>query len=424
LDDPLSYLGVLVVAACLAGSFYFSLSEAALLAVSAVTVRRRAASGDSRAQIIDQLRGSGDYLTALIIGFNACNLSIATIMTLLLRRAGADGELLHQDLAHLMMIAIIVILAEITPKTYGSLFAEQVALRVAHNIERFTRLLGPIVAMLGGISKLLFKSADPGLARRQELITTAEIQAAIDASEEEGMVPPDEGKMFDRVLELGQTTVKEIMVPRVDIVALPDNADLTQMTETAMQSGFSRIPVYEDDIDQITGVLYVNDLLGACAEGRKVLQAAELARPPLYVPETKRVDQLFGQMRSQATHLAIVVDEFGGTEGLVAIEDILEELVGEIEDEHDVPHQGIIVLGPAEALAEGKTSLEEINELLGLQLPEDEYETIAGLVSGLAGRIPAPGDVMTYNGIQLIVEQGDRQHIEQIRIVTEAKEGE
>lgn len=424
MDDPLSYLGVLVVAACLAGSFYFSLSEAALLAASAVTVRHRAEGGDSRALIIQRLRATGDYLTALIIGFNACNLSIATIMTLLLRRAGADGELAHQELAHLMMIAIIVILAEITPKTYGSLFPEQVALRVARNIEKLTRLLGPVIAMLAGVSKLLFKSTDPGLARREPLITPAEIQAAVDASEEEGLILPDEGRMFDSVLELQQTTVKEIMVPRVDIVALPADADRPQMTETAIKSGFSRIPVYEDDLDQIIGVMYVNDLLAACAAGRKDLRAAELGRPPLYVPETKRVDELFGQMRSEATHLAIVVDEFGGTAGLVAIEDILEELVGEIEDEYDVPDRDIVVLSPTETLVDGKTPLEEINELLGLQLPEDEYETIAGLVSGLAGRIPAPGDLVTHNAIRLIIEEGDRQHIEQIRIVIEAKEGE
>ena len=143
--------------------------------------------------------------------------------------------------------------------------------------------------------------------------------------------------MFDSVIELAETTIKEIMVARVDITALPSTANLDQIMNTAIGSGFSRIPVYEDDIDRITGVLYVNDLLAACAQGPKELQAGLLSREPLFVPETKRVAEMFHQMRAKATHLAIVVDEFGGTEGLVTIEDILEELVGEIEDEYDIP---------------------------------------------------------------------------------------
>ncbi len=422
MDDPLSILGALAILVALFGSFSFSLAEAALVAVNALTVRRRAESGDRRAAIIQQMRATGDYLTALIIGFNACNLAVATIMTVLLRRTALSPA--HQQLAHLATIAFILIVAEITPKTYGSLFAEPVALRVAPTIQALIRLLRPLITLLSGASRLLLKTENLGLTDRSELITAAQIQAAADISEESGEVLPEEGKMFDSVMELAETTVKEIMVARVDITALPSTANLDQIMNTAIGSGFSRIPVYEDDIDRITGVLYVNDLLAACAQGPKDLQAGPLSREPLFVPETKRVAEMFRQMRAEATHLAIVVDEFGGTEGLVTIEDILEELVGEIEDEYDVPRQTMVVLSETETLVDGKTPLEEVNVRLGLELPEDDYETVAGLVSGVADRIPAPGDVVTYNGIRFIIQAGDRQQINQIRIVTEAERGD
>ena len=228
----------------------------------------------------------------------------------------------------------------------------------------------------------------------------------------------EESEMVESVIELTRTTAREIMVPRGDIVALPLAARVDEVVSTALDSGHSRIPVYEEDIDQITGIFYVHDLLATPAEKWGDLRLPQIMREPVQVPETKHVDQILRMMREQSTHIAVVIDEFGSTAGLVTIEDILEELVGEIEDEHDSPEQEIELLSATEAVVDGKAHIEDINQALGTDLPEDDYETVAGLVSALAGHIPEPGDVITCGSVQFIVQEGDEQQVERLQITT------
>ena len=240
-----------------------------------------------------------------------------------------------------------------------------------------------------------------------EFMTHEEIQAAAEVSEEEGLVDAEEAEMLDNVIDLAQTLVREIMVPRVDLVAVEEEASVVDFAAVASRSGNSRIPIYCETLDNITGIVYVNDVLRRLGGGESNFALSEIARAPFYVPDSKPIDDLLRELRERRVHIAIVVDEFGGTDGLVTIEDILEELVGEITDEHDAPNRDFERLRDDEARVDGKMRIEEVNERLGCELPEGQYETVAGLVSGLAGHIPVCGEAFEVAGARLVVEQSD-----------------
>jgi len=418
LDDPLTTLCVAGMALALGAIFFFSLAEASLLAFSEVSLRRLVDKGDKRGRAIEKLKSNDGYLSAIIVGMNASVILVSTLMTVLVSRRTGEG---HGDgwvgeAWHVGTIVFILVVAELTPKTWGTLMAERTAPLLAPAVQRIVVITAPAIWLFSAISSLVLRSSGSPLAHTRHFITAGEIQAAADISEEEGIVEPQEGEMLDSVLELGDTTAREIMVPRVDIVAVPNTATTGQAVAVAVESGFSRIPVYDRTVDSITGILYVTDLLRALRTGQPSADLQALAREAYFIPETKRVGELFRELRDQSIHIAIVLDESGGTEGLVTIEDILEELVGEIEDEHDVPEHGIELISETEALVDGKVRIAEVNERLQCELPEDEHETIAGLVAGRMERIPEVGERLEEGGVHLVVEKGTPQRVEQVRV--------
>ena len=416
-------VGGAVIGLALAACFLLSLAEASLLAITDIAVRRLVEKGNRRALVVQQLKSGEDYLSAIIVGINASVILISTLMTVLVHKNLSEAAPWHIEAWHIGAIVFILVFAEVTPKTWGALAPEKTALAVAPAIHYLIVLTGPLVRMFTAISNLFLRLTGTPPAHQRHFISAQEIKAAADIGEEEGMVEPDEGEMFDSVIELGETAVREIMAPRVDIVAVSQDATAEEVVAVAVESGHSRIPVYEGAIDSISGILYVNDLLRQFRAGQRELDLAALARPAVFVPETKRVSDLFRELRDQRVHIAVVLDEFGGTEGLVTIEDILEELVGEIEDEHDPAVEEVLVLSETEALVDGKTRITDVNEHLSLELPEDGYETIGGLVAGEMGHIPQVGERLRSGDTVIIVEQGTEQHVERVRIVRDDAEG-
>ncbi len=398
--------------------FVFSLAEASLLAFSDVSLRRLVDKGDRRGLAIEALKSSEDYLSAIIVGMNASIILVSTLMTVLVRsRIAPEAQSWHAEAWHVGTIVVILVVAELTPKTWGTLMAEKTAPLVAPPVQRFVHITAPLIGLLTAVSGAFLRATGTQVVHSRHFVTAGEIQAAADIGEEEGIVEPQEGEMLDSVLELGDTTAREIMVPRVDIVGVSITDSVEDVVTCAVDSGYSRIPVYERTIDNITGILYVNDLLRALRNGDRNIDLRALAREAYFVPETKRVGELFRELRDRSTHIAIVLDESGGTEGLVTIEDILEELVGEIEDEHDAPVHEIQVLSDTEALVDGKVRIAEVNEQLDCELPDDEHETIAGLVAGKMERIPEVGESLEEGHVQLTVEKGTPQRVEQVRVV-------
>jgi CBS domain containing-hemolysin-like protein len=421
--DWFALLGIGVVTAALAGIFLCSLAEAALLGINDGSLRRLSESRDRAAMRVARLLNDGTYLSALIVGMNTFIIILSTVMTLLVHHHLGDGPGAKWagEAWHIGMVLFILIFAELSPKTYGGLYPERVALRVSRPVTVITGLFRPLVVLLTRLSSPLTGHQGNGRHANQ-LLTVDEIRMAADVSEEDGLVEPEEAEMLDNVIDLGETLAREVMVPRVAVLAAEEDLSVPEFAAIASRSGFSRIPIYRETLDSVTGIVYVKDVLFRLGTGDRAFTLRDVARPPLYFPETKPVDDLLRELRDQRVHIAVVVDEFGGTAGLVTIEDILEELVGEIADEHDQPSDEIVRLSDRELLVDGRTRIEEINDLLEASLPDDQYETVGGLASGLAGRIPATGEAFQVEGIRLLIEESDGQHVGRVRVVVGTRE--
>lgn len=414
--DPVTFLCWAAIATGILFIFLLSMAEASLLAISDVTVRRLVDEGNTRARMIMRLRDGHEYLSAIIVGVNSCVILVSTVMTVLLHHNVKNISHWHEELWHIGTVAVILVFAEITPKTWGALSSERIALWIVPMIRTLDILTAPVIRGITRISNFLLGIRNGMELHTRSFVTAREIKAAVDISQEEGSVEPDEGEMLDSVIELGETTAREILVPRVNIFAVPETASAAEAIDVVVTSGHSRIPIYRNTIDRIVGILYVTDLLRAFEEGRREINLMEIARAPVFVPETKRVDELFRELRDQSVHMAVVLDEFGGTEGLVTIEDILEELVGDIADEHDAPDDDIMRIDEHSALVIGQIRLSDINEDLDLHLPEDEYETLSGLVAGLMGHIPQVGESCEFDNLTITVHEGTEQHADRFRI--------
>jgi len=411
---------IALIVLCLVASFALSLSEASLLSVSRHEIRKAARAGDRRARLVMAITEHGDFLHVFVVCNNVLVLIISTLMTYLLRQLhGAEGEptQVMENVAHLAMVATILVFGEIVPKTYGSLRPGPSARAVSGLMSTLTRVLGPLVALMNIISTRIMRLLGVSGHHHRHFMTAEEIMAAADLGEEEGTVEPEEGEMLDSVMELRDRTVRDIMVPRMEIVALPQDATIEELIEVAVESGFSRIPVYAESIDHISGIVYVNDTLANLARGDRETRLAEVARTPILAPETKRLDEMLWELRERKVHIAIVIDEFGGTEGLVTIEDILEELVGEIEDEHDAVEPEILVIGEGEALVAGRARIEDLNEALGTQIPTDSHGTVSGFVTGMAGRMPDEGETLLAGDVTFVVVESNDQHIDRLRVI-------
>lgn len=417
MGDVLSNLALAAICVLAALIFLLSLAEAALLGANRQLIRRRAQAADRRAQALEALLSQGDYITALIAAINAAVLGISTLSTLLVWHRLGQGEPWLGEVVHLATIAALVALAELAPKTYGAVYADEIAPVAALAVGRLTKLLGKPVAALTGLGDALLSLGRTPPLHRRHFVTEEDIQAVADLGEEEGLVEPEEGKMLDQVIEMGELTARDTMVPRVDVVGIREDASLDEALDIIAQSGYSRLPVYRGSLDEVVGVVHVNDLLRCLLDGGRWQDAV---RPPLVVAETTPLHDVFSRMRDARVHMAIVADEFGGTAGIATTEDIVEELVGEIVDEHDTGEQDVVTLAEGEWLVAGRLRLAELYRLLGREEGEGETgpETVAGLLAELTGRIPASGERIEHEGIVFVVEESDGQHIEKVRVKT------
>ena len=313
-----------------------------------------------------------------------------------------------------------IVFAELVPKTIGLAAAERVALALARPVDFLGRVLGPVIALLTGVTRAITKLIGVEVSSEAQ-ITAEELRLIVERGGEQGVLEAEEEQMINAVIELGERHVHEVMVPRVSIVNLSVSATFEQAIDTIIAEGHSRIPVFEKTIDHIVGILYAKDLLPylrAAAEEPPPLRT--LLRPPLFVPESMSVDDLLHELQRRKVHLAIVLDEYGGTAGLVTIEDLLEEIVGEIQDEYDVEEPMVVRISPDQARLDGRADVDELRNLFDVELPledEDEYDTIGGLVYHRVGGVPSPGDRVDLDGVTLTVETTDGRRVGKVLAV-------
>jgi CBS domain containing-hemolysin-like protein len=350
------------------------------------------------------------FLNPILLLLLTCQLVIATLVGFLADRFGTWGVVA----ATAFEVCVIFVVAEAAPKTWAVQHPERAALIVARPIAALVRFwpLRLLSRGLIGLANVII----PGKGLKEgPFVSEEELLAMADVAVEEEVIEREERALIHSIIEFGDTVVREVMVPRPDMVTVAAGTSVRDVLEIAMAAGYSRIPAYEQGIDDIVGIVYVKDLFRAKDEAAD-RPAREFLRPPQFVPESKRVAELMREMQLKKFHLAIVVDEYGGTAGLVTLEDLIEELVGEIVDEYDVEEPTIEPLPGGDVRVNGRMPIDEVNELTHADFPEGDWDTVAGFVFNLLGHVPTEGEAVDYNGHRLRAEKVQGRRIGRVRI--------
>ena len=373
-----------------------------------VRIRKLAEEGQGKAQTLNRLLDRPNRLLAtILVGNNLVNVGIASIITsLAIIFFGNKGV----GIAIAVATLVILIFAEITPKALAAKNSERASLFVARPISILIKLFYPVVRGIVLLTSPIIK-AFGGEAERP-FITEEEIQMLVEVGEQEGTIEKDEKEMIKSVFKFGDTTAKEVMVPRIDISSIEGSATIDEAKKLVIETRHSRTPVYDENIDNIVGFLFSKDLL---KKVRKNTVVKDIMRQAYYVPETKKLDEILDEMQEGKTQMAIVVDEYGGTAGLVTLEDLVEEIVGEILDEKE--EHPINIIDDKTALVNANTSIDDANEALDIVLPEDEFETVGGLVFNMLGDIPVVGEKVEIDRVTLIVEKMRGRRVSRVKII-------
>jgi len=391
----------IIFIACFICSAFFSGSEAAFLSISRAKARTFLGEGKNSTTSLDLLkRDPNRFLMTILIGKNFSNITAASIGTILvIAFFGNENVLLAIVVAILLITAMMLIVGDIIPKAYATRSPEELILTVSPFLHILSRMFSPVIWIFDGLVHLI--SGDRPLTAN--MMTKEDIKEWIHAGTKEGTIEEEEQQMLYSVLEFGDTSVRKVMIRRQDVVMLEDTATVAQALAIFRDTHFSRLPVYQGTTDKIIGTLNIKDLLAADLTSDSIYQhdtsIASLASDPYFIPDSKKIDDLLREMQKNKTHMAIVLDEYGAFEGVITVEDILEELVGDILDEYDIDEAEIVKISDDKYSIDASCSIEDINEELGISIPiSEEYETIAGFIMTHLGHIPSIGEEITIAG--------------------------
>ena len=413
--DATAWIELVIIVIALVVAAIAASAETSLTSISRVRLRRLVEEKVTRALLIERLhRDPNAYLSTILIANTVAIIvasSAATLMSLHLYQ-----QHVAQWLVSLALSLIVLIFCEIAPKTLALQRSERVALNMAPIVAGATWVMRPIVRVLTAVTKLLVRVFGGKAQVKGPFVTEEELKMLVSVGEEEGVLEEEEREMIHGIFEMGDMRVRELMVPRTDLVAI----DVTQPVEAAVglvsKHGHTRIPTYEGNLDHIIGVLYAKDLLRALNhDGGKTLR--EIARKPYFTPESNKVQDVLRDLRKNRVHMAIVVDEYGGTAGAVTIEDIIEEIVGPIQDEYDVGEEDEIqFISPNEVVLDGRVSVDDVNDLLKLHIAGEDFDSIGGYVLNLLGAAPKVGATLQLGEAHLRVEAVQGTRIKKVRI--------
>lgn len=394
-------------------SALFSSSETALTTVNRIRVRTLAGQGDKRAMtLLAVLQNPEKMLSVILIGNNVVNLyasSLATTVTLSL-----FGSKLVGVATGILTLAVLVF-GEVAPKTMASRNAEQIALRAAGPVKCLMWLFTPLVFVVNNLARLVMKLFGADRPGKRELMTAEELRTIVQVGHEDGVIENSERKMIDNVFDFGDRSARDIMIPRIDMTCIDMEAGYDELMEVVREEKYTRIPVYKESADTIVGILNIKDLLFRAQD--KPFRIAELMRKPLFTYEQKKTSELMVEMRKNYTNLAIVLDEYGVTAGMVTMEDILEEIVGEIRDEYDRDEEkSIRRIAPNTYLIEGNVKIDDVNEVLQLHLASEDYESIGGYVLEQLEHFPKEGECVTKGGISFTVTRMEQTRIAEVKL--------
>lgn len=422
---------IIAILLCTLFNFFFSLAETALVSVRSSRLQhivQGAADTDSaaNAEAIQALLAQPTRIVASVqIGLTVLSLTAAAIAVAVLApdfaRVLRSWHVPHELRSSVVVLVVLVslltlVLGELVPRAVALRHPERTALLAAMPLLWVERIERPLIAIVLGLSNLFVRPFGLTASFNAPVITEEELKTLLEASQKQGVIEEDEKEMLRNVISFGDTVVHEVMTPRIDIKAADVGAPASRVVNLIVESGHSRIPIYEGTVDNIVGILHAKDMLPALVQGAKRINLRQLIRTAYFVPENKPVDELLGELRRSSLQLAIVQDEYGGTAGLVTIEDLLEEIVGEIRDEYDTAQPAITSESQDTFVVDARLNIDDINEELGLDIPDDEFDTIGGFVFGLLGRVPREGDKAQYEDLEFTVLMADNRRAQKIRI--------
>lgn len=392
-------------------SAFFSSAETALTTVNRIRIRSLADDGSKRAKTVLKITdNSGKMLSAILIGNNIVNVAAASITTSLAYSLGGSAV----AIANAVITVAILLFGEITPKTTATIHAEKLALIYAPIISIFMKIMTPVIFIINGLSNavLLLLRIDPNA--KNQTMTENELRTIVDVSHEDGVIESDEKEMIYNVFDLGDAKAKDVMVPRVHVTFADVNTTYEELIEIFREDKFTRLPIFEDSTDNVIGTINMKDLL--LFDNTKEFHIRDILREAYFTYEYKNISELLVEMREASFNIAIVLDEYGDTAGLITLEDILEEIVGEIHDEYDENEEDFIKeIDEREYMIEGSTNLDDLNDRLDLQLESEDYDSLGGFIIEHLDRLPEEGDsITTEDGLRLVVESLDKNRIESV----------
>jgi len=429
LDDPLNLIILIFEVITLLGfiiiSAFFSGTETALFSLNKLQLKKMQKEEENNWRVKSIVRLLDDpqrTLISILIGNMFVNISASSLATYLaIKFFGNIGI----GIASGVMIFTILVFGEIVPKSLAVANADKISKRVARPIEIISLVLFPLIKFFKMIIIALYYLFGKKSVKVKKEITQEDLITLIDAGKDEGVIEEEEKKMIRNIFEFGDTMVKEVMIHRVDMACIPSDTKLNSILKLIKKMGHSRIPVYEETIDNIIGILYAKDLLGIYEKwyiSKEKFDLKKIMRKANFVPENKKIDELLDIFQKDRIQIAIAVDEYGGTAGLVTMEDVVEEVVGEIIDEYDKEIKLFEITEDNTIIADGNISIEKINEILNIEIPENDFETLGGFIFDLLGRVPKKGEKIKYHNLKIIIELVVKNRIRRVKIIKEIRQ--
>ena len=418
--EPDSWIALVAAVLCLGLVAVDSAVETALTHISGLRLRQLIERGVPRAQAINDMLAEPQRFSNVILFVNV--LGLIAIGSLALYVSGHFVSWWSHVVAVALAALLVLVFGVAVPKALAVRNPERTALALYGPINTIRRVVGPLVSLSSFVASPFVRLLGGRTSPAGRFVTEEELRMLVNVGEEEGVIQQEEEELIHSIFEFGDTVVREVMAPRPYIVAVEDDCRVSDAADVALQSGHTRIPVYHESIDQVLGVATVQDMMRALRSNQIDEPVTSVMRPVHYVPETKKVDELLRELQKTRMHLAIVIDEYGGTAGLVTIEDLLEEIVGEIRDEYDVEPQMIEVISDTEAHVDARVPLDDVNELFHVQWEAEDSDTIGGFVYEELGRVPDPGDLVQVGNHTITVLSTEGTRIKKLAIVRHGPE--
>lgn len=406
---------ITILVALLFFSAFFSMSETALMSMSKIRLRHLVENHVKHAKLTqDLLDHPNQLLGTILVGNNLVNIAASAIATSIAIYFWNNKGV---GIATFLMTLLILIFGEITPKNIAIDYTEEIVLFIAPIMNVFVKIFSPVVWVLTNFTNGLLHLFGLNKQEKKPLITEEELKTIVEVSSQEGVLESDEKEIIDNIFEYSDMRVKDIMIQRMDIVAVDVSATYEEVVAAFGEKQFSRIPVYEDTIDNIVGVLYAKDLFFIPVEKIKQFDIKKYMREPFYTYEFIKISDFFRRMQGDRIHIAIVLDEYGGVAGIITMEDIIESILGDINDEYDPQdEEDIVCIKEGEYLVNGSVRLEDLNEEIGTHFESEDFESIGGFILEILGRIPRTGEIINYESIRFVIEKVDKSRIMKIRL--------